>query len=323
MTILPGAPWAIAHKSMLEVNKPHKLTLNNRDYVVWQNDRGEVFTLNNVCPHMQAPLSDGWICPKTKAIACPFHGLKFDGAGKLSDTEKENRETLVQPLKLIVQGDLIWTYGNCQPKLPIPKLITDLTAGYQFLGVAGEKSIQAPFLDCLKINYDFNHAIATHSQPFKFTKITTKNYQEQGYCTSLDQEIVRADNTVMELVVNPALMTVPKVLHNHFEYFFPTITCVTADTFLGKLVQLFVLYPQSNRITKTFVLVYLQPRNILSQYLSLLTKNSFIKSFDLVIKQDSEILESLYPKQKPRIRLPREEIMFYAEKLYRRWDFNG
>ena len=26
--ILPGAPWLIVHKSMLEVNKPNKITLN-------------------------------------------------------------------------------------------------------------------------------------------------------------------------------------------------------------------------------------------------------------------------------------------------------
>lgn len=320
MTILPDAPWAIAHKLMLEVNKPYRFSLNNQDYVIWKNDLGEVFALNNICPHMQAPLSDGWICSKTKAISCPFHGLKFDGAGKMSGAEKTKGNTLVQPLRLIVQKDLIWTYGNCQPKLPIPEIISSLMAGYQFLGVAGEKSIKAPFLDCLKINYDFNHAIATHYEPFKFEAIEVNNYQEKDYHTSLDQKIVRANNTLRELIANPALITVPKVLHNHFEYFFPTITCVIADTFLGKLMQLFVLYPQSDRETKTFVLLYLQPKNIFTQYLSLLTTKSFIKSLDLVIEQDSKILESLYPKQQPTIRLPREEIRLYAEKLYREWN---
>ena len=66
MTILPGAPWAIAHKSMLEVNKPYKLTLNSQDYVIWKDDKGEVFALDNICPHMQAPLSNGWICREKK-----------------------------------------------------------------------------------------------------------------------------------------------------------------------------------------------------------------------------------------------------------------
>ena len=86
-TILPGAPWAIAHKSMLKANQPYKLTLNSQDYVVWKNDRGEVFALDNVCPHMQASLSNGWICPETEAIACPFHGLKFDDRGRVNRSD--------------------------------------------------------------------------------------------------------------------------------------------------------------------------------------------------------------------------------------------
>jgi len=317
---LPGAAWLIAHKSMLLVNKPYKITLNERDYVIWKDNCDEVFALNNICPHMQAPLSNGKVCSEKKTIVCPFHGLEFDTEGRLPQNKKQHSQALVQPLELIVKGDLVWTYDNYEPRLSVPESIANISDGYQFLGVAGEKTIQAPFLDCLKINYDFNHAIATHNQPFKFENIATSNYQEKDYHTSLDQEIVRANNTIRELITNPALLSVPKVVHNHFEYFFPTITCVTADTFLGKLTQLFVIYPQGDRQTKTFVLLYLKPSNIFTQYLSLLTKNSFIKSFDLVIKQDSEVLESLYPKRQPKIRLPREEIMFYAEKLYREWN---
>jgi hypothetical protein len=35
--ILPGAPWLIAHRSMLSMNQPHKITLNGQDYVLWQD----------------------------------------------------------------------------------------------------------------------------------------------------------------------------------------------------------------------------------------------------------------------------------------------
>ena len=38
--ILPGAPWLIAHKSMLGSNQPQKITLNGKDYVIWQNKKG-------------------------------------------------------------------------------------------------------------------------------------------------------------------------------------------------------------------------------------------------------------------------------------------
>lgn len=51
--ILPGAPWLIAHKSMLGINKPNKITLNGNDYVIWQNQKGEVFLIMSVriCKH--------------------------------------------------------------------------------------------------------------------------------------------------------------------------------------------------------------------------------------------------------------------------------
>ena len=319
MTILQGAPWAIAHKSMLEVNKPYKVTLNGKDYVIWQNDKGEVFALDNICPHMQAPLSNGWICSKTNSIACPFHGLKFNCQGQISKPESSGK-SLVNPLELTIKNNIIWTYGGLKPQLPIPDLITRLTREYQLLGVAGEKSIQAPFLNCLKINYDFNHAIATHREPFKFDGIVVKNYQENGYYTQLNQEVIRGENTWRELITNPALLTVPKILRNHFEYAFPSTTSVSSQTFLGELLQFFILYPETETTTKTFILVYLKPKSILARLLSSLATSSFIKSFDLVIEQDSSILEALYPPQKPKISLSREEIMHYAEQLYHRWN---
>ncbi|MEH2412070.1 hypothetical protein [Nostoc sp.] len=48
-------------------------------------------------------------------------------------------------------------------------------------------------------------------------------------------------------------------------------------------------------------------------------KNSVLQVASTVIEQDTGVVESLYPRQKSKIRLPNEEIMFYAEKLYRDW----
>lgn len=38
-----------------------------------------------------------------------------------------------------------------------------------------------------------------------------------------------------------------------------------------------------------------------------------------VVEQDTRAIETSYPRQKAKIRLPNEEIMFHAEKLYREW----
>ncbi|KST65767.1 Rieske (2Fe-2S) protein [Mastigocoleus testarum] len=162
--VLPGAPWLIAHKSMLGINKPNKITLNGKDYVIWQNAKGEVFALDNICPHMQAPLSNGWVCKERNTIACPFHALEFDTKGRLYQDEKFNIQSLAEPLEL--------------------KMI-----GTQF---------QYPFLKSL-------------------------------------------------------------------------------------------------------------------------LKKSLLKAIDTIVEQDTTAVENLYPRQNPKIKLPNEEIMFYAEQLYQQW----
>jgi phenylpropionate dioxygenase-like ring-hydroxylating dioxygenase large terminal subunit len=314
--ILPGAPWLIAHKSMLGANKPSKITLNGQDYVLWQNQKGEVFALDNVCPHMQAPLSDGWICKERNTIACPFHALEFDGQGRLYQEDKADVKPVAKPLEIIVIGDLIWTYGGFERRLPIPDLIQRITEGFQFVGVAVEKSIPADFLSSLMINYDFNHVHATHREPFKITPVKVSDYQENGYYTKAIQEVTRDENTLEEILKNPVLLVAPKTYTNYFEYAFPSTTSLVGDFPLGKTASFFILYPEQESCTKTLVLLYVKTSNKL---LLSLFKKPLLEALELVVEQDTRMLENLYPRQKPKIRLPKEEIMFYAEKLYREW----
>lgn len=51
-SMLPGAPWLLAHKSMLAVNKPRKITLYGDDYVMWKDVAGNIHALPNaLSPH--------------------------------------------------------------------------------------------------------------------------------------------------------------------------------------------------------------------------------------------------------------------------------
>lgn len=51
-SMLPGAPWLLAHKSMLNVNQPRKVSLYGNDFVIWKDESGAVHALPNACPHM-------------------------------------------------------------------------------------------------------------------------------------------------------------------------------------------------------------------------------------------------------------------------------
>ena len=313
--ILPGAPWLIAHKSMLGVNKPNKITLSGQDYVLWQNQKGEVFALDNVCPHMQAPLSEGWICKERDTITCPFHALEFDGQGRLYKEGKQDTEPLTKSLELIVIGDCIWTYSRFEPKTPVPDLIPKITEGFEFIGVTGEKSIQSDFLSNLLLSYDFNHQNGTHRELFKIKANKILSFERDGNYAKVKQEFIRDDNTLGELMNNPSLLFMPRTFTNYLEYSFPSTTAFLAKVPTGEFMEIHLLYPETENRTKTFVLTYAKFKNPLLKTL----KKSFLKAVATVVEQDSTMAESLYPRQKPRIRLPNEEIMFYAEKLYRDW----
>jgi phenylpropionate dioxygenase-like ring-hydroxylating dioxygenase large terminal subunit len=319
--ILPGAPWLIAHRSMLGVNKPYKVTLNSQDYVLWQNAQGKIFALENVCPHMQAPLSEGWICESRDSVACPFHALEFEGSGKLLKDGKPNGQAIATPLELVIQGDLIWTYGGFEPRLPIPDLISRRIEGLGLLGVAGEKSIHASFLNCIKINYDFNHQNGCHRSSFKIRENPIHTFEEDGYRARVELTFLREDNTLGEILENPALLSIPKSYRSELEYSFPSTTMFRAEVDIGHIPQFFILYPETEHRTKTFVLCYGKWKNPLFQLpgINAITRRSLIQSTAKVVEQDSATLESLYPQQNPKIRLPKEEIMVYVERLYSEW----
>ncbi len=261
--ILPGAPWLIAHKSMLGVNRPNKITLNGRDYVLWQNTNGEVFALDNVCPHMQAPLSDGWVCWEQDTITCPFHALEFDGQGRLD----RQKTPIISPLEIKCVGDYIWTYGGWEPKLPIPNLIERRSQGFQFVGVVEQESIQRNFLSNLLINYDYNHVKGTHRELFNIEAVEISDYEEQEYRLKLTQKIIRGKNSLKDVLKNPVVAILPKTYLNQFEYSFPSLTSLIGTFPMGKTLQIHVIYPETEKQTKTFVLVFAQANAIVIQAL--------------------------------------------------------
>lgn len=314
--ILPGAPWLIAHRSMLGINQPYKITLNGQDYVLWQNQQGKVFALDNICPHMQAPLSDGWICQNGNTIACPFHAIEFDGQGRMHDTGKVSSQPLATPLELIIQDDCIWTYGGHAPKIPVSDLMSKVTVGMSFLGVTGDKSIRGTFLDSLSINYDYNHQNGTHRELFGIQANRIPLFEHDGYYAQVVQELDHSSPTWNDILQNPIVLIAPKTYTGILEYAFPALTTFRADFPIGEVLQVHVLYPETTTQTKTFVLVYSKPKHPI---LKPLLGKFVLSAVGTVVEQDTRAIETSYPRHPAKIRLPNEEIMFYAQKLYHDW----
>tara|TARA_B100001093_G_C26821173_1_gene1011937 strand:- start:1779 stop:2153 length:375 start_codon:yes stop_codon:yes gene_type:complete len=112
------ADWTlIAKLSELNAQRPLlAVTLNERKYVLFQNENGELGLIGRHCPHRGADLFYGRL--EDNGIRCPFHGWHFDRSGQCVEqpAEPEGSEMFkaikVPMVELKVEGDNIFALAQ-------------------------------------------------------------------------------------------------------------------------------------------------------------------------------------------------------------------
>ncbi len=239
MSMLEGAPWLLAHRSMLEVNKPQKISLYGKDYVIWQDKTGRVNALSNICPHMGAMLSEGWCVNQsdgTSAVVCPFHALEFDrdGCTILPGTDKKTLPQL-KPLKLIVKDDFVWSYGGCEPKIPIPDILDRIAKKYEFIGYTADTSVETDLRSMLLIMHDYNHQNGTHRDLFEITEVRFEQFIDNGYHSEAFFNTPTAPKTLWQKLKQPNQFLLPDVIQAHLENYFPSLVIFHGSSPFGKI----------------------------------------------------------------------------------------
>jgi phenylpropionate dioxygenase-like ring-hydroxylating dioxygenase large terminal subunit len=300
-SMLPGAPWLVAHKSMLKPNQPMKISLLGQDYVLWQDDAGKIQALPNACPHMGAMLSEGW-CEAGKVV-CPYHALAFDGAG-CTVLPGSNKATLPQlkPLELIIQGDLIWSYGLAVAKMPVPHIVDELAQDYAFMGAVADVSVPTDLCTMLMIMHDYNHQNGTHRSLFRIEHVNFHQFIDNGLHSDAYYDMPRSQPTLQEIISNPAVLIMPKVIEAHLENFFPCLVIFHGETPIGSVKQVHVFVPESKTHTRTYVLLYAKTKNPIFN----LAKGNVLGLIQTVIDQDADILQKIYPDAPQKIKLNNE-----------------
>ena len=104
--------YAIHIVKDIEVDKPTKVTLLERDYVLWkQSGSNEITAFLDQCPHRLVPLSEGRIEKSRNSLQCAYHGWEFDVKGACTkipqmgnDAAAKSRACLTQIPISITQG---------------------------------------------------------------------------------------------------------------------------------------------------------------------------------------------------------------------------
>jgi phenylpropionate dioxygenase-like ring-hydroxylating dioxygenase large terminal subunit len=74
--------YVVGEKNEFKRNTPYKITVWDKDYVLWKTDKNTYSVLEDVCPHKGAAFSVGSV--NNGDIVCPYHGYEFNSTGKLT-----------------------------------------------------------------------------------------------------------------------------------------------------------------------------------------------------------------------------------------------
>jgi phenylpropionate dioxygenase-like ring-hydroxylating dioxygenase large terminal subunit len=319
MSMLEGAPWLLAHRSMLKADRPHKIALYGTDYVIWSDKNGKISALPNICPHMGAMLSEGWCQVQrdgTSKVVCPFHALEFDAEG-CTILPGTNKKTLPQlkPLELIIKNDFIWSYGGCEPKIPIPDILEKITQKYEFIGSTADTSVETDLLSMLLIMHDYNHQNGTHRDLFEITEVRFEQFIDNGYHSEAFFNTPTAPKTFWQKLKQPNQFLLPDVIQAHLENYFPSLVIFHGISPFGKSVQCHLFVPESLTKTRTYILLFGEASNPLAKLL----KNQFLNLCNVVVEQDAGILSKIYADAPQKIKLNNEVGMDWVKRNFDAW----
>jgi phenylpropionate dioxygenase-like ring-hydroxylating dioxygenase large terminal subunit len=318
-SMLEGAPWLLAHKSMLKTNQPMKVSLYGQDYVLWKDQNSDVIALPNMCPHMGAMLSEGWCVAQgggKSAIACPFHALEFDSAG-CTVLPSSNRKTLplLQPLELVIQGDFIWSYGGHPPRQPIPDILNQIAAAHEFIGETADTSIETPLLPLLLNMHDYNHQNGTHRDLFRIERVDFDRFIDDGHHSEAFYDMPTASPTWREVLRNPTVMMIPRTIKARLENHFPGLVIFHGKTAFGTVKQCHIFVPEAENRSRTYVLMFGAWKSPIFKPLA----NSILNLAKTVVEQDAAILNHIYADAPQKIKLNNEVGMDWVRRNFEQW----
>jgi len=120
MTPYPNGWFQIAYSDELEVGKAEPLHYFGRDYVLFRGADGQARVFDAFCPHLGAHLGYGGKV-EGDSIRCPFHGWRYDSAGKCVEIPYGKRippSARLTPHPVVERNGLVMLWHHADGKAP-------------------------------------------------------------------------------------------------------------------------------------------------------------------------------------------------------------
>ena len=120
--------WYVAEWSATVKDKPVHVKMLGQDFVLYRDVKGKIHCLSDVCLHRGGSLSHGW--NKGDSVACPYHGWRFNGEGRVTLIPSEG-EDFTPPDRARIDAypteeryGMVWVFLGDNPeeeRFPLPE----------------------------------------------------------------------------------------------------------------------------------------------------------------------------------------------------------
>ena len=107
--------------SSYDFSNPSKITILNKEFVLWKKNENEFVVQDDKCSHRCAPLSEGYLDRTSGNLRCSYHGWEFTTKGSLGCLPQSNtpyayggiKRLSIHTYETCVYGDILWAFlGN-------------------------------------------------------------------------------------------------------------------------------------------------------------------------------------------------------------------
>ncbi len=165
-------------------------TLLGQPVLLYRGESGQVYAINDRCPHRGALLSRGRL--EGDSVRCMYHGIKYDGSGKCVQIPGQDMippKLRVPSYPVAQRSHFIWVWMG-DPQRADPALIVDLPylLDPKWKGIPAYLHYKANYLLIVDNLSDFSHLAFVHtrtlggSEEYAFvTKPTVVERNDRGF----------------------------------------------------------------------------------------------------------------------------------------------